>query len=68
MNGSLLERDLPRDITLGIIRDDYGNLVDTLIIIARPEFNGTEMVCEARFDNGTQAINSSMALLIGIQT
>lgn len=65
VNGSLLERDPPPDITPGIICDDDGNLVDTLTITARPEFNGTEVVCVAKFNDGTPAINSSMALLIG---
>ena len=65
VNGSLLERDSPPDITPGIIRDDDRNVVDTLTITARPEFNGTEVVCVAKFNDGTPAMNSSMALLIG---
>jgi hypothetical protein len=65
VNGSLVGRSPPPDITPGIIRDDNGNLVDTLTIAARPEYNGTEVVCVAKFIDGTQAMNSSMALLLG---
>ena len=67
MNGSLIERNSPPDldVTPGTTRDIDGNLVYTLTVIARVEYNGTVVVCVARFDDGTPDINSSRALLIG---
>ena len=41
VNGSLVGRNPPPDISLDVIRDDNGNLVDTLTITALPEYNGT---------------------------
>ena len=43
----------PTDITPGTIRDDNDNLVNTLTIIARPEYNGTEVECVAVFSGGS---------------
>ena len=65
VNGSLVGRDPPPDIILGIIRDDNGNLVDTLTITARPMYNGTEVVCVAGFDDSRPQELSQPVVLIG---
>jgi hypothetical protein len=66
VNGSLVGRSPPRYIIPStIIHDDNGNLVDTLTIIARPELNGTEVVCVARFDDDRPEEPSQPVTLIG---
>ena len=65
VNGSLLGRDLPPDITPGTTRDDNGSLVDTLSITARPLYNGTMVVGVARFDDGRPDEQTEPAILIG---
>ena len=66
VNGSLVGRSPPPDIILDLVYDVNGNLVDTLSITARPEYNGTEVVCVARFDNGSPAEQTEPATLLGI--
>jgi hypothetical protein len=66
VNGSLVGRSPPPDIIPSTIHDDNGNLVDTLTIIARPEFNVTEVVCVARFDDDRPEELSQPVTLIGI--
>ena len=66
VNGSLVGRRPPPDISLGLVDDINGNLVDTLTISARPEYNGTEVVCVARFDNGSPDEQTKPAILLGI--
>ena len=39
------------DVVDGFIRDSNGTRTDTLTIPAIPEYNGTEVVCEATFFN-----------------
>ena len=53
-DGELLGRNLPPDITPGTERDINNFLVQTLTIVAGPQYNGTEIVCVAKFDNGNQ--------------
>ena len=53
VNGTSVGQSPPTDITPGTIRDDDGNLVNTLTIIARPEYNGTEVECVAVFSGGS---------------
>ena len=65
VNGSLVGRNPPPDITPSIIRDDNGNSVDTLTITALPQYNGTEVVCVARFDDSRPEELSQPAILIG---
>ena len=65
VNGSLVGRNPPPDITLDIIADDNDNLVDTLTITVRPQYNGTEVVCVARFDDERPEQLSQSAILIG---
>ena len=67
VNGSLVGWNPPPDITPGITRDDSGNLVDTLTITARLEYNGTVVVCVARFDDGSPDEQTEPALLFGIK-
>lgn len=66
VNDSLVGRDSPRDISPNTTRDDNGNLVDTLTITARPEYNGTRVVGVARFDNGVPDEQTDAAMLIGV--
>ena len=65
VNGSLVGRNPLPDITPGTTRDDIGNLVDTLSITARPNYNRTEVVCVARFDDGSPDEQTHPAALIG---
>ena len=52
-------------IIAGSIRDDVnGNIVSTLMIPARSEYNGTEVVCEAFFLNGLPPESTVTVLLI----
>ena len=54
VNRSSVRQDPSPDITPGTLRDDDGTLVNTLSIIARPEYNGTEVECVAVFLDGSQ--------------
>ena len=63
VNGSLVGRNTPN--LLITTYDDSGNVVDTLTITAQPEYNGTEVVCVARFDNGRPEEKTNPAELIG---
>ena len=65
VNGSLVGRNPPPDIIPGTTRDNNDNLVDTLTITARPEYNGTEVVCVARFDNGSPDEQTEPATILG---
>ena len=53
----------PTDITPGTIRDENNHLVFILTIVARPEYNQTQVVCVARFDDGLPDENTAAALL-----
>ena len=66
VNGSLVGRSPPPDIIPETTRDVTGNLVDTLTITSRPEYNGTEVVCVARFDDGSPDEQTEPATLLGI--
>ena len=50
------------DITTGSIRDN-GNFVSTLTIPTRSEYDGTEIVCEAYFLNGSPPERTYSVLL-----
>ena len=63
VNGTLIGRNLPPDITPGTTRDEDDNLVDTLTIVARPEYNGTGVVCVARYDNESPEESTDTAIL-----
>ena len=65
VNGSLVGRSPPPDIIPSTTHDDNGNLVDTLTITARREYNGTEVVCVARFDDGSLDEQTEPATLLG---
>ena len=51
------------DIIAGSISDN-GNIVSTLMIPARSEYNGTEVVCKAFFLNGSPPESTFTVLLI----
>ena len=53
VNGVFVGRSPPPDITPDTERDVNGNLVDILTIRVSKEYNGTEVVCVAQFDNET---------------
>ena len=65
VNGSSVGRNPPTDITPSTNRDDDDNLVYTLTIIARPEYNGTVVECVAVFLDGSSTEVSPTALLLG---
>lgn len=65
VNGSLVGRNAPPDITPGTTRDDNGSLVDTLSITARPQYNGTMVMGVARFYDGRLDEETEPAILIG---
>ena len=67
VNGSFVGRNSPPDITPGTTRDEDGNLVDTLTIVARLEYNGTIVVCVAQFDDGTPDETSEPPAILLIQ-
>ena len=66
VNGSLVGRNLPREITPSTTRDIDGRLVNTLTITAQPEYNGTEVVCVALFVDGSPAEQTEPVTLLGI--
>ena len=66
VNGTVVRRNYHPDITPGTTRDDNDELVDTLTITAHPEYNGTEVVCVAGFDDGRPEEPSGTVFLLGI--
>ena len=66
VNGTLVGRSPPPDITPSTTRDNNGNLVDTLTVIARSQYNGTMVVCVARFDDGSPDEQTVPAVLTGM--
>ena len=67
VNGSIVRSDPPPDITPGTNRDENGNLVNTLNIITRPEYDGIMVQCEALFCDGSHPELSAIAVLKGIE-
>lgn len=65
VNGTLIRGNPPPDITPGITRDEEGNLVYTLTIVAQVEYDRTMVECVARFDDGTPDEQSSSVSLLG---
>ena len=65
VNGSLVGGNPPSGIIRDTTRDDSDNLVDTLTITARPEYNRTVVVCVASFDDGSPNEETFPAELIG---
>ena len=68
VNGSLVERN-STDITLATVYDSAGTanqMVYTLTIIARAEYNGSMVVCVAQFDEGASDEQTQPALLLGM--
>ena len=64
VNESLIGRNPPPGITLGTERDENDNLIDTLMIVAYPEYNQTEVKCVAKFDDDSTDETTNGALLI----
>ena len=64
-DGILIGLDPPSDITPGTQRDEDGNLVNTLSIMARLGYNGTEIECVAQFDDNTPDATTDPAILLG---
>lgn len=66
-DGELIRgRNFPPDITPGTERDDNQFLVQTLTIVAGPQYNGTEIVCVATFDDGSPDEMTPPAILQGM--
>ena len=59
VNGTLLDHPPPPDI---IPSTEDGTQVATLTIIARPEYNGTVVKCEAVFRNASPEISPAAIL------
>ena len=53
VNGSTVGQSPPPDMTPSTTRDENDALVNTLTILAHPEYNKTEVECEAFFSNGS---------------
>ena len=62
VNGSSIAQSPPADITPGTSTDDNGNLLNTLTIIGRLEYNGTEVQCEAVFHDGNSEFSPNVTL------
>ena len=60
VNGTLIGQNTSPDIRTSSVGG-----VNTLMITARPKYNGTAVRCVARFDNGQQDEHSSIATLKG---
>ena len=65
VNGSSVGQNPSPDISPGTIGDYDGSLVNTLTIVARPEYNGTEVVCVALFIDGSPFETSPLSVLQG---
>ena len=66
-SGSLVGQNPHPDITPDTAHEGNGGLVDTLTITAPPEYNGTMVVCVARFDDESPEEQTEPAqLLLGI--
>ena len=63
-NGSMVTQDPPPYITPATTRDENNRLVNTLTIVARLEFNGTQVECDAILQNGSMILTPSVELLI----
>ena len=61
VNGSLVRRSEPPP---GVSSSTINN-VDMLTVIARVEYNNTEVVCVAQFDSGVADEESTIAILRG---
>ena len=65
MNDTLVGRNTPPDI-IPTTTFDNGSPVGTLIVMGRPEYNGTMVVCVARFDDGRPDEQTEPAVLLGM--
>ena len=63
-NGSKVTQNPPPDITPATTRDENNHLVNTLTVVARLEFNGTQVECGAILPNGSTIFTPSVELLI----
>ena len=66
VNGILLSRNPPTGITVGIITEG-SNQVDTLTIVARLDYNGTTIVCEVQFFDGSPDETSQPPAVLRVQ-
>ena len=64
LNGSMVTQNPPPDITPTTTRDENNHLVNILTIVARLEFNGTQVECGAVLPNGSTILTPSVELLI----
>ena len=63
VDGTPVSVHAPPEINPGFIRDQNGNLIDTLRITAIPGYNNSEVVCVAKI--GTQSVPTFPAILRG---
>ena len=68
VNNSTIGRNSPTDITSDTEHDEEGNPVDTLTIVARPEYNGAIIVCVAEFNDGTPEETSQPPAMLLVQS
>ena len=65
LDGMLIGGSPPPDVTPSSARGKDGNLVQILTIVASPQYNGSEVVCVARFDDGSPDETTLPATLQG---
>ena len=64
VNGTLLSNSMtPIGITPGTLRATNNNLVQTLTIAGRTDYNGTAVICVAMFDDGNDDETTDAAFL-----
>ena len=63
-NGSMVTQNPPPDITPATTRDDNDRLVNTLTVVGRLEFNGTEVECGVILSDGSTVFTQTVELLI----
>ena len=64
VNGSRVTQNPPPDITPATTRDDNNQLVNTLTIVARLDFNETQVECGAILQDDSTILTPSVELLI----
>ena len=67
VNGSTVGQTPPPGITTDTSQGENGTLVNTLTILTHPEYNKTEVECEAFFSNGSPSEVTPPVILIIIR-
>ena len=67
INGTSILSISNPDITPSTINDENNNRVNTLSIVARPQYNHTKVECVATFFDDSQPVQSPAVMLIIVQ-